>query len=446
MDKIIKYGFIYDQEKTSSITIEDILSEVSKSILIYDTKGPVFYDFASKASKLMNNPNIVFAGLVSHKMIQELKSKGIVSGFYRATSKDIDIAVAIVDKTKAFLIVDSKHVIKIVDLKVANEIFHYANHVLWSHAEFEVLNNSAPKKINEIRLSVVIPSFKALTLKSKFNDDLVAFGTQDFSTPHLLLLSQPRESDKDAYIINQNITSLCGIKNEFYVKLFDDFYVPIGSDIKHLVIGRSFKDEKIGLLIEKDLWFDGKKRLIKKEETFASTIYMPLDEYKTFEPDFDQIYSQQVKENYGTVKINVDVKPLVIDTSYQISSKYDKRLKIERQLTENLSKIKKLADEDNAKIIENIISIKLLVERIKKYNDFLSTNEFGEETLKNKKANVSKINIGKEEISVPQELLGKLYAKSNKQFLAIKDESRITDAKKWLKENNQEATLVLDHE
>lgn len=66
--------------------------------------------------------------------------------------------------------------------------------------------------------------------------------------------------------------------------------------------------------------------------------------------------------------------------------------------------------------------------------------------LRIKKRMSLKINIGKEEISVPQELLGKLYTKSNNQFLAIKDETKISDAKKWLSENNQEATLVLGNE
>jgi hypothetical protein len=159
-----------------------------------------------------------------------------------------------------------------------------------------------------------------------------------------------------------------------------------------------------------------------------------------------QIYKQQVNDIYGTIKINVDVEPMVIDASYQVSAKYKKRSDTEKLLAENLNKLKKLADDDNVKIIDSIINTKLLLERINKYNKFLSLNEFGEETLKNKKANVSMINIGKEEISVPQELLGKLYTKSNKQFLAIKDETMISDAKKWLNENNQEATLVLGNE
>lgn len=446
LDKTIKYGFIYDQEKVSPITIEDVLSEVSKSILVYDTKGSAFYEFASKASKLMNNPNIVFAGLINHKMLQELKNKGIVSGFYRSTSKDIDVAIVIVDKTKAYLIVDSKHIIRLSDQNVSSELFQFMNHVLWSRADFEVLNNNAPKKINEIRLSVVIPTFNALIKKSRINEELLLFGTEDFNTPQMSMLSQPKDLEKDAYIINQNISSLCGFKNEFYMKLFDDVYAPIGNDVKHLVIGRSFKEEKIKSLIDRDLWFDGKKRVIEKTKEFTSTVYKPLDEYKSFNPDFDQIYNQQVKENYGVVKINVDVKPIIIDSSYQLSAKYKKRVDTEKLLSENLNKLKKLADEDNAKIIDSIISTKLLLERIKKYNEFLSQTEFGEETLKNKKASVSKINIGKEEISVPQELLGKLYTKSNKQFMALKDEDRIAEAKKWLSENNQEATLVLSNE
>lgn len=446
LDKIIPYGFIYEQQKPSSITIEDILSEVSKSILIYDTRGIAFYELASKAAKLMNNPNIVFAGLVSHKILQELKSKGIVSGFYRSTAKNTDIAVVVVDKAKAYLIIDAKTIILINDRITSVEIFNYINHVLWTSTDFEVLNNNSPKKITEIRLSVVIPSFQTLLNKTALDQEEIKYGTEDFASSQTVFLTQPKDIQKDAQIINQNITSLCGVGRKFYVRLFDEFYVPIGLNVKELIVGKHFKDQKISSLIGKDLWFDGKKRVIEKETEVSSIIYKPLDEYKSFNPDFDQIYNQQVKENYGVVKINVDVKPIIIDSSYQLSAKYKKRAETEKLLSENLNKLKKLNDEDNAKIIDSIISTKLLLERIRKYNEFLSQTEFGEETLKNKKASVSKINVGKEEISVPQELLGKLYTKSNKQFMALKDEDKITDAKKWLSENNQEATLVLNNE
>lgn len=446
LDNIIKYGFIYEQEKSISISIEDILSEVSKSILIYDTKGSVFEYFVSNASKQMNNPNIVFAGLISNKMLQELKFKGIASGFYRSTSKEIDVAVVIVDKTKAFLLVDNKQIIKLTNKNVITELFDYVNHVLWSQAEYEVLNNSTPKKIKEIRLSVVIPSFKAMPKKSELMDKVIHSGTEDFKEVATVFLTKPKVVDKEAKLINESISSLIEVENEGFVKLFDDIYCPIGKNVKQLVVGSSFKDANVASLINKKLWFDGKVRTIESEKEVTTTIYKPVDEYRTFEPNFDQIKNEFVKDIYGEVKIKVDIKPMIIDSSYQLSSKYKKKEEIAKTLSESLNKLKKLVDKDKEKLLDNIIATNQLVEKIKKYNAFISNIEFGDETLKNKRNVVSKINVGKDEISVPQELLGKLYIKSKQQYFAISNEDKIIEAKKWLINNDQEAILVLENE
>jgi len=445
LNNIVNYGFIYEQHGNCSVTIDDIISDVSASLLIYDTKGSVFLELASKAKKIINNQNVVFAGLVSHTMIKDLKSKGIVSGFYRSTSSNSDIAIAIADKINAYLIIDTKNIIKIPSKKLSIELFNYVNHLLWSRAEFEVLNNSAPKKITEIRLSVVIPTFEIIQTKSDLQGKTYEYGTQNFDA-NQVLLTKPKEVDRKALLINSNIGSMIGNEDQYYIRVFDEYYAPISREVSFLFEGKSFSNEKFQTLVNKNTWFDGKDRTIESEKVFEVVEVQPLDSYKQFEPDFEALYKQLVKENYGKVRINVDVKPIMIDSTYQISPKYAKRAKIEAFVEESLNKLQKLADDDSQKILSNIKAIKWVAEKIQKHNEFVANNEFGDDTLKNKKSSVSKININIEDITIPQELLGKLYTKKNQQYLALKDETRLAEAKAWLKENNQDAIMVLEHE
>lgn len=445
LNNTINYGFIYEQHGNCSITLEDIISNVSTSLLIYDTKGAVFLELASKAKKIINNHNTVFAGLISHTMIKDLKSNGIVSGFYRSTSSNSNIAIAIADKINAYLIIDTKSIIKVSSKKLSFELFNYVNHLLWSRAEFEVLNNSVPKKITEIRLSVVVPTFESVRTKSELLNESYKYGTQDFDANHVLL-TKPKVVDQKALLINSNIDSMIGNENQYYIRVFDEYYAPVNQDISFLFKGSSFINEKVQTLVNKRSWFDEKDRTIESEKVFEVVEMQPLDSYKQYEPDFEALYKQLVKDNYGKVRINVNVKPIMIDSTYQISPKYAKRTKIEAFVEESLNKLQKLADENSKKTINNIKTIKWVAEKIQKHNEFVATNEFGDDTLKNKKSSISKININIEDITIPQELLGKLYIKKNQQYFALKDETRLAEAKQWLKENNQDAIMVLDHE
>ena len=51
------------------------------------------------------------------------------------------------------------------------------------------------------------------------------------------------------------------------------------------------------------------------------------------------------------------------------------------------------------------------------FNDFVSSKDFGVEALNNKKSPVSTININETDLIVPNELIGKLYTKNNKNYL-----------------------------
>ena len=75
------------------------------------------------------------------------------------------------------------------------------------------------------------------------------------------------------------------------------------------------------------------------------------------------------------------------------------------------------------------------------FNLLANENVFGDDSLKNKKSPVSIINVNEKDLIVPNELIGRLYVKKGANYLATNLE-RIDDAKKWLKENNMEATLI----
>ena len=78
---------------------------------------------------------------------------------------------------------------------------------------------------------------------------------------------------------------------------------------------------------------------------------------------------------------------------------------------------------------------------MKMFNEFVSSKEFGVEALNNKKSPVSTINVNETDLIVPNDLIGKLYFKNNKNYLAT-SESRLEDASKWLNDNKMEATLI----
>ena len=100
LNKTIPFGFIYSDPEQTGLTFEDILIDVQSSIMIYDTSGSVLKGFLAVAAKHINNKQVVIAGITSAQMLKDLKSNGIVNGFYRSTEKNSKVSVIIIDKKK----------------------------------------------------------------------------------------------------------------------------------------------------------------------------------------------------------------------------------------------------------------------------------------------------------------------------------------------------------
>ena len=160
-----------------------------------------------------------------------------------------------------------------------------------------------------------------------------------------------------------------------------------------------------------------------------------------YNPEFDS-YEKEFKGIALELEVIVDVKPIKLDNSYNLSNRYKEIQKTEARLNESLSKLEKFGlDKQSQKQIDNIKSERLLINKVKMFNDFVANIDFGVDALKNKKSSIQTINVNETDLVVPNELIGKLYSKSNKDYLAT-SESRLSDASKWLKDNKMEAILI----
>lgn len=442
LNKTIPFGFIYSDPEPTGLTFEDIFIDVQSSIMIYDTSGSVLKGFLAVAAKHINNKQVVIAGITSAQMLKDLKSNGIVNGFYRSTEKNSKVSVIIIDKKKAYIVVNRDLIFQAKDAKSSEEIFQYMNHILWTQTDFEVINNQEPSKITQQRLSIVKPGFTVLLHKDKLIDKNMKYATNDFPNKETVLLKEAKDSELPAMIISSDIKSMIITDKTGYINIFEDVYAPIIVDITQLIIAQSFSELRVDQLINKSLWYDGKDRVIEPKLIVEKTIYQPIDTYKNYTPDFNSILNSEVKGLYGEVYVQVDVLPLKIDDSFKMSPRYKKKSEVQTQLQDNLDRLIKLVDDDKKEEVKDIIQTTILIERLQKYNAYITSTSVGLEQLNNKKNPFKTIQINTSEISVPHELIGTLYIKDNQNYFAVEDENKISSANEWLKENKLSAALV----
>ena len=423
-DRVLDFGFVELEPKASSINVESIINSVKESLIVVDTKGLLMLNFLKRAEIFLNQNDKVLVGLTSDKIIAELKKNGVSNGFFRSTDVQFETGIVIVDKKEAFLALDVDHIYS-VPQRYIPEIFNYVNHVIWSKANYEQCQGSL-KKVDDARLSVVIPSFlKDLDFETKTMKLATESANKD---GECLILVKEKDVQRKAKVAPFEIKGLGLDEDILCVNAFGDNYYPLSIGDNSIFTAESFESETVGSLLGKRIWYKGKIYKVEDKENINSAINVPLDEVESFEPDFD---SSEKTFNGITLSltISIDVEPLKLDGSYALSNKYKTIQRVENELKESIAKL------------ESIKSERFLSEKVKMFNAFVASKEFGIDALNNKKSPVYIVNVNEEELNVPNELIGKLYTKQSKNYFATTKE-RIADAKKWLKENKMEAVLI----
>lgn len=430
---IIENGFIYTDNSESNVSLKDVVNKVINNIIIYDTKNLILDKFLNESQALLNDTNKVFIGLISDADLASLKNKGVNGGFFRSTDVNSNCAIIIVDKSYAYAAFDNDHVYEIDNTRI-DDLFNYINYLIWSKGKTEFCQGRV-SSVSEARLSVIKPVINTVI------DAKHEAGTDEFECATNLLVKEMK-TIKDSIVLKGCTKSAYVDNDDLFLNLFENAYYA-AKDWKSLVSANSFTNKNLNELYGKNLWIDGKKITIKNRCSIVEDVNLPVDEYKSFAPDYEKIAS---KNNDLTLSLEVivNVNPIVVDNSYKLSGRYSKVNDAMSKLNDSINKIKNLSGEDKGilKKIELILSERIIKNKIELFNKFISSKDFGVEALNNEKNKFKSI-VYDSNLEVPNELIGKLYEKNKTNYLAIKSEDKIDEASKWLKENNLEAVLIL---
>lgn len=433
-NRIIPFGYIYEENK-NSIDIDEIINNVEKSLIVYDTEDCILSDLLSCAQSLLNDENKLIICLVNKSVLKSLRTKGINTGFFRSTEEEIGVSIIIVDKKKYYFAFDKNHIYETKDSKIG-DIFQYVNHILWSKTQIEYCQGKETE-IKNARLSVVEPNF------GKEENNNYDLATKDFNPKELLVTKEENTNKKT--IVLHNSTSSCYVFNDdLYINAIKNQYYSI-SDWKSLIKAKSFENKKLSEIASNQLWINGEKVYVKKSDVLIKNYSVSLDEYLTFKPNFEEI----AKEYNGytlSLTVNVNVLPIELDSSYSIHQNYKNYDNLDSLVSNNLEKLEKLADKKIIKMINKIKEDRVLSERIRKYNELIQNEEFGVSSLVNNKNAFKQINYNERDIIIPSDIIGKMYRKWNKNYFALASKEKVEEAKKWLKDNSFEAVLILGKE
>lgn len=438
-NKIIEYCFVDEPSKNNSIFLDELIDSSSESIMIFDTNDYVLPYFLKSAEKVLNDGSRVIVGLISDTQIAKLKSNGVNGGFFRSTSEKCNAAIIIIDKKKYYIAFDENHIFKIVEEKSLSELFDYINYLIWTKTQTEYCKNKM-SIVKDSRLSVVKP-----VIKYTKDDSYHKFSTKSLSGD-IVLLDKEENINKSALVLNCHLKNAYSSDEKLYVNLFDDYYYPI-ENWDYLIKSHSLSNSRYGDLVGKSIWVNGKILTIKNDDSIYKSIEKSLDEYNNFTPDYEAL-SKEYNGYCKTLHIHVDVEPIKQNNSYHKHPNYKNLSDLEERVRNNIDKLIKLAGEDKKllKQLDSISSSRSIMEKVNKYNVYINETTIGDETLMSKKNGFKEIKVNENDIIIPSDIIGKLYLKDKKNYIALKDESKIDDAKKWLKDNKLEAVLILGKE
>lgn len=438
-NKTIEYCFVRENFKQNEYRLDDIIDKATTSIIIYDTNEIILKPFLKLAQDDLNSDDILIIGLVSDNSLLKLKEMGVVNGFFRSTNEKSNAAIIIIDKKEYYVAFNDTCIFRIKETNFLSEIFEYINHIMWTKTLTEYCQGNL-NTIKETRLSVVEPQFKGLADNVNHK-----YGTKKIESKMKLVFKED-DLNAEAYVLYDSIPDAYGDDfDTLYVNLFKDYYFPI-ENWETLIKSKSHSNVSYDELVGETIWINGKSITINKEDSISKTIYKPLDEYKEYIPNYEKI-AEEYKGYCKTLHMHIDVKPITIDSSYKIYDSYRKIDSFQNEINSLLKKIENMSpDKKILKQIEAIKNSRMLSDMISKYNNFIDEIELGDKTLLNKNTKLKKIIFNEKDLIVPSEIIGKLYTKENVLYLALNDESKVEQAKDWLKENKMEAVLILGKE
>ena len=434
---VLDFGFIEFEERESSIHLKDAINTAKESIIFADTENYFFEAGLSEFESLLNQEGILIVGLLNKQTLNNIKNRGVKTGFFRSTDEHINIGIIIVDKKVVYGVLNSKHIYKMTTVS-DGEIFSLINHIIWSKTGFEYCQSEL-RSVTSARLSVIMPNFDKAEHKPESKVKMASVGCG--LNADELLLTNFIENNRPSKVVISSVDSYSKDGLRFSFAVFENHFYEFDCSDGSLFKAESFSNTSIDRVVGKNIWFKNTKYIVNEDDEVSYDVKVPLNEVNSYVPNFDE-EKVKYKNKTKSLTIKCNVYPIKLDESFTLSNKYKTISKVEAQLIEGIARLEKMdLDKKMLKQIESIKAERLLINKIKMFNDFVSSKEFGVEALNNKKSPVSTINVNESDLIVPNELIGKLYTRNNKNYLAT-TESRLEEAFKWLKDNKMEATLI----
>ena len=436
-DKNIPYGFLKLNKRPSFYSIVDIFKGCRSSMILVDTNGKFIKEALTDLNELDPYGKTLIAGLVDKATLLRIKDSGIKNGFYRSTTEKISVGLIILNKTDIYGVLDVNHIYKLADNKAGKEIFAMINHIIWSKTEEEYFGTL--NKVEDIRLSVIAPDLACaikpdLALTYEYASESLAIKAKN------LIVTRPSSTlYESAFVLDNLVTRMFGELHNMYFEVFPNSYYPF-EFAKDCFSHQTFANNKVASLVGKEVFVNGKTYDVLEKDTISDEVYVYLNEYDNYQPDFEPIanrYNQFTKE----LEVSVVVKTIKADGSYRLSNRYEIIDRTNKQIEEGLSKMEKLLDESQIKKIDSVRKERILGNKVKMFNELVLNKEFGVASLNQKKSPISTINVNESDLYVPNELIGKLLTKNGFNYLATK-QNRLEEAKQWLADNKVEAFLI----
>ena len=438
----LENGFIKLPKNNSIVTFESIIANYKTSIIIVDTNGSFIKDAIIKLLESeKDNSKKLIIGLVNNETLLKIKSDGVKTGFYRSTKEKINIGLIILNKEEVYAVFDINHIYEIENRQANKEIFNMINHIIWSKTDneyFELL-----REVKEIRLSVIAPELKnAVRFEPNIEYD---YSSNSLSSNSKVKIYNSLFQNNDritASIILNNTANMFGSINKMNIEVFPSYYYSFKVD-ESVFDYKSFSETKLNDLVNKEIYYKGSLVKVGEQTIVEAQKSVYLDEYNDYKPNYESIISSK---EYLTRKIafEVTVSTIKLDNSYTLHKNYSNIETVLKDIKERLNQISNLdIDKHQLKKIESISQERNIIRKVEMFNEYVNSLDVGVAALNNNQFLIKPINKNQSDLLVPSEIIGKLFSKDNKTYLATTMD-RLSDAKRWLKDNNIEAKLIED--
>lgn len=423
------------KEIDATFTLESILNTVTNSLCIFNSNKFLVESINQKLIDALQGEKYLFAVTGLDKVKVPSNSNMAI----RHANIKNEIGFVLVDKTDLYMILSNNKLVKtIANTSLVKEMLEYFNYYFWGEAELE--NFSGKESAYKNTIAVALPSLSSLSSEKELGKLTVSSVGMNLGTMYSIL-NDTNTYQKNTIVINDFNNKIASNDSNAFVK-FNDKYIKLECKAIEFADYISVDQVKFSDIVkEEGIVVSGSKFYVDEKYVINEVKQVTLDVLDTYNPDFDT-YLKSVKGNQCIIEINVDVKPFILDETYNKHDNYSYIDYINNQIKERFETMINL-DLKVKKQYEKIIKLSDLKEKVEKTNQVITEEILGVEVMKNKNTKIKTIDFDLSRTIVPHELLGTMVTKNKKNYIATSTK-KLTEVLDFINLNKLAVEVILD--